>query len=134
MVKRQPFLLIEETIKDAEAVAVVVEDEDVVSGDSTVKKEMFEETKIEASSQVELEEISIIEMVRTGGNKRIVKVTKVSIATKEDIMQKIVGPRELKEMLQQHLRARLQEKKIRISRLPSLSRRQMLLIHEGKAQ
>ena len=38
MVKRQPFSLIEETIKDADAVAVVVEDEDVVLGDSTVKK------------------------------------------------------------------------------------------------
>ena len=84
---------------------------------------MFEETRIEASSQGELEELSIIEMVRTGGNKRIVKVTNVSIAAKEDIMQKIVGPRELKEMLQQHLRVRTQEKKIGISRLPSSSRR-----------
>ena len=48
---------------------------------------MFEETRIEASSQGELEEINIIEMVKTGGNKRIVKVTNVSFAAKEEIMQ-----------------------------------------------
>lgn len=110
------------------------EDEDVVLGDLIVKKEMFEEIKIEISSQGELEELKIIGVVRTDGNKRIIKVTNVLIVARRDITQEIAGRRKLKEMSQHLLRMNTLEKKIGISTLLSLWKKKTLLMHEGKAQ
>ncbi|KAK1355674.1 hypothetical protein POM88_048930 [Heracleum sosnowskyi] len=131
-VKRRLFSPTRETAEDT--VVVVVEDEDVVSGDSIVKKEMFEEINIEVSNQGELEELKIIRVVRTGGNKRIIKVRNVLIVARRDITQEIAGRRKLKEMSQHLLRMNTLEKKIGTSTLPSLWKKKTLLMHEGKAQ
>ncbi|VVB03426.1 unnamed protein product [Arabis nemorensis] len=64
------------------------------------------------SMQGELVELKIIMVVRTDGNKIIIKAMNVTIAARRDIMQGIAGPRKLKEMLQ-HLQGMKEiEKKI----------------------
>lgn len=111
MVKRKLYSPIEEATKDMiTAMAedkeedevkteVEVKDVDVVPRDSTSNNMMFKEKMIEVSIQEELEELKITMVVRTGGNKIIIKAMNVTTVARRDIMQGITGPRKLKEIL-----------------------------------